>query len=146
MSRTPSQPCAPYPPDQRYWTSVRPLPYGELQGVPVSSNQPHPTQEYPRFFYPGSQGYDPTIASRPHGSWLPPQGRPQTTSADSRYIGSLAQHGVQRASPMNVQQRAPGGAEHFSFMSSYHEPPNPAFGYGRGSVGSGGWSNDVDSQ
>lgn len=147
MSRKPSHSYVPYPPDQRYWTSARPLPYSEFQGTqPVGSNQQHPPQELPRFLLPDSQGYDPTIASRPHGSWLPLQRRPQVTSTDSRYINSMAQHGVQRASPMYVQPRAPGGAEHFSFSSSHHEPPTPAFGYGRGSVGSAGWSNDVDSQ
>lgn len=144
MSRTPSQPSGSYLPDQRYWTSTRPLPYGGPQEVPVTSGYPQLAQGPPRFLYPDNQGYDAAVASRSHGSWLPSQGRPQTGNADPRHFGSLPHPSVPRANPMNVQQRAPGSAEPSNFPGYYQEPST--FGYGRGSVGSGGWSNDVDSQ
>lgn len=144
MSRTPSQPSGSYLPDQRYWTSTRPLPYGGPQEVPVTSGYPQPAQGPPRFLYPDNQGYDAAVASRSHGSWLPSQGRPQTGNADPRHFGSLPHPSVPRANPMNVQQRAPGSAEPSNFPGYYQE--SSTFGYERGSVGSGGWSNDVDSQ
>lgn len=145
MSRPQSQQCGLPTYDQRYLDSVRPLSYARYQGAPASSSQLYPTQEPPRFLYPDSQGYDPTVASTPYGPRLP-YGKYQQSGAESRYTtsgsGSLAQHGTQGASPLGFQQQAPGSTEYYSLPS----PSSSAFGYGRGSVGSSGWSNDVDSQ
>lgn len=144
MSRIPSQPCGPYLPDQRYWTPARPLPYSGPQEAQATPGYIHPAQGPPRFLYPDNQGYDAAVAARSHGSWVPSQGRPQTGNTDPRYFGSLPHPSVPRASPMNVPQYAPGSAEQSNFPGYYQE--SPSFGYGRGSVGSAGWSNDVDSQ
>lgn len=148
MSRKPSQQCGPPSFDQRYLNPIRSSPYNtEYQGAGSISNYPPPPQEPPRFLYPDSYGYDPTVTTRPYGTWLPSQGN---SSAEPRYnsapgnAGSLLQHSLQRRSPMGIQQRAPGSMEYSG--SPYHDASNSTFGYERGSVGSGGWSNDVDSQ
>ena len=96
---------------------------------------------------------DPTVASAPYGSRLP-YGKPQQSGTDPRYSSTSGSASIaspmlygssQRASPLSFQQRAPGSAEYFSLPSPYNDS-NSGFGFGRGSVGSSGWSNDVDSQ
>ena len=155
MSRPPAQQGGPSTYDPRSLDSARPSSsYTGYQGAPASSSQPYPIQEPPRFLYPDSQGYDPTVASTPYGSRLP-YGKPQQQSGtDPRYSSTSGSASIaspmlygssQRASPLSFQPRAPGSTEYFSLPSPYNDS-NSGFGYGRGSVGSSGWSNDVDSQ
>lgn len=154
MSRAPSQ-CGPSSSDQRYTNQIRQTHYPGYHGVPASSNQTYPTQGLPRFLYPDNQAYDPTVATRPLGSQHSWQGNQQSSDADRRYnnvygnYGSIdprLQYSLQRIGPVSFQQHAPGSAEYYSYQSSYQDASNSSVGYGRGSVGSGGWSNDVDSQ
>jgi len=153
MSRAPSQ-CGPPSSDQRYTHQVRQVSYPGYHSVPASSNQNYPTQELPRFLYPDNQGYDPTVATRPPGSQRSWQGNQQSSDADRNFnvyghYGSTdprLQYGLQRTGPVSFQQHAPGSAEYYSYQSFYQDAYNSLVSYGRGSVGSGGWSNDVDSQ
>lgn len=148
MSRKPSQQCGTPSFDQRYLNPIRPSPYNTgYQGAESISNYTPPQEEPPRFLYPDSYGYDPTVTTRPYGTWLSSQ---RKSSAEPRYnsasgnVGSLLEHSLQRRGPMGIQQRAPGSVEYSG--SPYHDASSSTFGYGRGSVGSGGRSNDVDSQ
>lgn len=153
MSRAPSQ-CGPSSSDQRYTHQVRQVSYHGYHGVPASSNQSYSTQELPRFLYPDNQGYDPTIATRPPGFQRFWQGNWQSSDANRKYnvyghYGSAdprLQYGLQRTGPVSFQQHAPESAEYYSYQSCYQDASNSSVAWGRGSVGSGGWSNDVDSQ
>lgn len=156
MSRPPVHQCGPSTYDPRYLDSARPSSSSyaaRYQGAPASSSQPYTIPEPPRFLYPDSQGYDPTVASTPYGSRIP-YGKSQQSGTDPRYSSTSGSTSIaspmlygssQRASPLSFQQRVPGSAEYFSLPSPYNDS-NSGFGFGRGSVGSSGWSNDVDSQ
>lgn len=154
MSRAPSQ-CGPSSSDQRYANQIRQVPYPGHHGVSTRSDPTYPAQGLPRFLYPDNQAYDPTVATRPPGSQRSWQANQQSSDADRRYnnvygnYGSTdprPQYGLQRTGSASFQQHAPGTAEYYSYQSSYQDASNSSVGYGRGSVGSGGWSNDVDSQ
>ncbi|KAL4895585.1 velvet factor-domain-containing protein [Aspergillus ambiguus] len=140
MSRPPLQQWPPFP-DSRSLEMRDRVPADTTQGLPPYTMHPYcSAQEPPRYLYPGSQSYDPTFAtsSQPRSSL---QGKSWDSSSDHRYnyssgsAGPLSQYGVQRAS-WSRNMEYPAGSSPFYETSSQ----------GRGSIGSTGRSNDVDSQ
>lgn len=109
------------------------------QGLAAYPNQPYSVQEPPPYLLPDSQGYDPTFATTHPKSVA--QGKTWDSTAEHRYslsfgsAGPMFQYGVQRSALSRT-------VEHPGVSSPYFETSSQ----GRGSIGSGGRSNDMDSQ
>ncbi|KAA8648870.1 hypothetical protein EYZ11_006416 [Aspergillus tanneri] len=137
MSRTPLQWQAIS--DNRHFDGRRRASDDESQGLTATLSYPYSTHQPPRFLYPDIQGYDPTTINSPYPRFSF-QGRPWDNGAESSgtlpsgSTGSLALHGVQRSSLLKGVDYS--GA-HNSYDTSSHS---------RGSIGSLGRANDMDSQ
>ncbi|KAB8239496.1 velvet factor family protein [Aspergillus alliaceus] len=109
------------------------------KGTATIPSHPYPAQEPPRFLFPDSQSYDPTpIPSNPPR--LVFEGARRDSNAEHRYSitsgthGPLAPFAAQRSIvSKNVDYSGPSG--------SYYETSNQS----RGSIGSTGRANDVES-
>ncbi|KAE8412822.1 velvet factor-domain-containing protein [Aspergillus pseudocaelatus] len=108
------------------------------RGLPAIPNPAYSTQEPPRFLFPDSQGYDPTTSTSTHPRFVFEGAR--RDSAEHRYSvssstsGPLAPYSAQRCSiSKNVDHSGPS--------SSYYETSSQ----GRGSIGSTGRTNDMES-
>lgn len=108
------------------------------RGIAAIPNPVYSTQEPPRFLFPDSQGYDPTASTSSHSRFVFEGAK--RDSAEHRYSvssstsGPLAPYAWQRSSiSKNVDYGGPS--------SSYYE----ASSQGRGSIGSTGRANDIES-
>ncbi|PLB54807.1 hypothetical protein P170DRAFT_25099 [Aspergillus steynii IBT 23096] len=135
MSRTPLQWHTVYP-DGWYFDGRRRVSDDENQRMASTSNNPFsPGPHPPQFLHPDNRGYDPTMISpsQPRSSVY---GRPRESAAEpevafsSGSMNSMAPHGAQRSNLFKVVDY--GGAH-----GSYDH---------RGSIGSSGRVNDMDSQ
>lgn len=97
-------------------------------------------QEPPRFLFPDSHNYDPTISHR-----LPMHGRFRDAGIDSRHCipGNVTQNTAQWA-PFGSQRGI--GSIDAGASSSYNDIANPGLSYSRNSARSGGRANDAESQ
>lgn len=101
-----------------------------------TSSNPFPTgPQPPQFLHPDNRGYDPTMIN-PFQPRTSAYGRPRENAADpevafsSSSSSSVALHGVQRSNPFR-------GVDYSGAHVFYDH---------RGSIGSGGRVNDMDSQ
>ncbi|PTU24222.1 hypothetical protein P175DRAFT_0527672 [Aspergillus ochraceoroseus IBT 24754] len=140
MSRTPPQQWI-QSSDGRYISARTYTSDDESQGLTAISSHPYSTQEPPRFLLPDNQSYDATMVQVATVSRPTLQGRGWDGGNDAKYnfspasTGSLAQYSIQRSSVSRT-------VEHAGPSSSYYDASNRS----RGSIGSIGRINDVDSQ
>ncbi|KAL3490782.1 velvet factor-domain-containing protein [Aspergillus germanicus] len=124
----------------RYDNNRAHAPDENCQAQTASWNSSFPAQGPPRFLFPDGQGQEPALVQNASLPRVSVHGRAWDSGSDSRYrcppsnAGSLAQFSIQRSS-------APRNLDYAPSPSSYFETS----GRGRGSVGSIGRMNDVDS-
>lgn len=135
MSRTPLQWHTVYP-DGWYYDGRRRVSDDEDQRLPPAYNNPYSIgQQPPQFLHPENRGYDPTMIS-PSQPRPPVYGRARESAAEPGLAFSsgsttlMAQPGVQRTNLFK-------GVDYSGAQASYDH---------RGSIGSGGRVNDMDSQ
>ncbi|KAL2829787.1 hypothetical protein BDW59DRAFT_158957 [Aspergillus cavernicola] len=140
MSGTPFQNWT-YFSDDRYTNAGAHTSDEDRQGQTAVSNPPYPAQGPPRFLFPDGQSHETTVIQNASHPRLSVQGRDWHNAGDPNYrfpsitTGSLAQYSMQRPS-------VSGSVEHAGPSSSYYDVSSRS----RGSVGSAGRLNDVDSQ
>ena len=139
MSNTPLPQWTHSLPNSRYPdTGTR---VGDDAGRGLAATIPNPaysTPEPPRFLFPDSQGYDPTASTSTHPRFVFEGARRDSTehrySVSSTASGPLAPYAVQRWSISK-------SVDYYGPSSSYHETSSQ----GRGSIGSTGRTNDMES-
>ncbi|KAL5343659.1 velvet factor-domain-containing protein [Aspergillus crustosus] len=142
MSGTPFQQWT-YPSNDRYISARSHTTNEDVPGQTPVLNRPYLGRDAPRFLFqvPASQSHEPTTMQNLGHPGTPAPGRPWDTGNDPRYrmpstaTGFLSQYNIQPPGlSRNVEYAGPS--------NSYHDASNRS----RGSVGSVGRINDVDSQ
>lgn len=108
----------------------------------ATTHQLYQPQEPPRYLFPDSHNYDPTISHR-----LPMHGKSRDTGIDTRHgmPGNVVPNTPPQRIPRFDHQRGIGSID-AGVSSSYSDVSNRRLSYSRNSARSGGRANDADSQ